>query len=221
MAIRIRNWSKHQHFKDRMPPWIKLYRDILDDPYWHELDGDTAKVLIGLWLVASEDETKTGTLPGIKKLAFRLRITEKQLNQALTKLSSWLIHDDIEVISDRYQVDAPETETETEQRQKAVSAKRASRSNGLSVDDLVQEGIDRQHADDWLKIRKAKRAPLTLTAWQSVKLEAEKAGVSPAEAVGICAANAWQGFKASWLERPLNGSSSKNSRASIFDGVDN
>src|SRR5690606_29347358 len=110
MTIRIKNWSKHQHFKDRTPPWIKLYRDILDDPDWHELSGDDAKLLVGLWLVASEDETHTGALPSTRKLAFRLRITEHELNQCLNRLSDWLIRDDIGPISGQYRDDAPETE---------------------------------------------------------------------------------------------------------------
>ncbi len=42
MTYRIKGWVKFQHFKDRRPPWIKLYRDILEDPDWHDLDGDTA-----------------------------------------------------------------------------------------------------------------------------------------------------------------------------------
>lgn len=114
MTIRIRNWSKHQHFKDRTPPWIKLYRDILDDPDWHAMSGDDAKLLVGLWLVASEDETRTGALPDVRRLAFRLRITESQLNQGLTNLSHWLERDDIAAISACHRDDAPETETETE-----------------------------------------------------------------------------------------------------------
>jgi len=120
MSIRIKNWSKHQHFKDRTPPWIKLYREILDDPDWHDLDGDDAKLLIGLWLIASEDETHQGTLPDLRKLAFRLRMKESQLNQQLTKLSHWLIRDDINVTSDGCPVVSPETETEKRQSAKYV-----------------------------------------------------------------------------------------------------
>jgi uncharacterized phage protein (TIGR02220 family) len=114
VAYRIKNWSKHQHFKDRTPPWIKLYRDLLDDPEWFELDSDCSKVLVMLWLIASEDETKNGMLPSVKTLAFRMRISEQKTKQALTKLSHWVIQDDISVISERYQVGPPETETETE-----------------------------------------------------------------------------------------------------------
>ena len=62
-CLRIKGFSKLQQFKDRSPPWVKLYRDILDDPDWHELDGESAKTLVMLWLIASEDETKQGLLP--------------------------------------------------------------------------------------------------------------------------------------------------------------
>lgn len=129
MTIRIRNWSKHQHFKDRTPPWIKLYREILDDPDWHDLSGDDAKLLVGLWLVASEDETRTGALPETRKLAFRLRVSESELNQGLTRLSTWLECDDNIAISGRYQHDAPETETETEKEAVASLSAKADTTN--------------------------------------------------------------------------------------------
>jgi hypothetical protein len=109
--MKIKNWSQFQHFKDRRPPWIKLYREILDDIEWHELDPKSAKVLVMIWLIASESD---GCLPDTKKLAFRLRMTEKDTEASLIKLSHWLEQDDISVISDGYRDDLPETETETE-----------------------------------------------------------------------------------------------------------
>jgi hypothetical protein len=112
--LKIRNWEEFQHFKDRTPPWIKLYRYLLDDPEWHELSGEDAKVLTMLWLIASEDKAMEGNLPNLKTLSFRLRMTESKLNQSLNKLNHWLIRDDIVAISQCYQHDAPETETETE-----------------------------------------------------------------------------------------------------------
>lgn len=117
MAIKIRNWHKFQHFKDRKPPWIKLYRDILDDILWHELDSDAAKCLVSFWLIASEHD---GYLPTTKELAFRLRTTEKSIKSNISKLSAWLEQDDISVISDNnaisagYQETRLETERETE-----------------------------------------------------------------------------------------------------------
>ena len=96
MAARVRNWKKFQDFKDRRPPWIKLYRDLLDDPDWHELSGDEAKALVMIWLVASEND---GNLPDNRKLAFRLRIGEREVETLLKYLSHWLERDDVEAIS--------------------------------------------------------------------------------------------------------------------------
>jgi hypothetical protein len=107
MPIRIKNWSKFQHFKDRRPPWVKLYRDLLDDMEWHQLEPRAAKALVMLWLIASENE---GELPEAKTLAFRLRTTERSILDVLGELSHWLEQGDITPISDGHQGDAPETE---------------------------------------------------------------------------------------------------------------
>lgn len=77
----------------------------------------------------------------------------------------------------------------------------------LSVSDLAAEGVDPQHAADWFKSRKDKGAKtLTPTAWNAVKVEAAKAGMTPAEAVKTAAEQQWQGFKASWLSQPSRAS---------------
>lgn len=67
------------------------------------------------------------------------------------------------------------------------------------MDMLKKAGIDTQLAKDFLKIRKAKKAPLTQTAMQGIEREAEAAGISTVEAVRICVERNWQGFKADWL----------------------
>ena len=78
---------------------------------WHELPAISAKALVSLWLIASEND---GFLPDIKKLAFRLRVSEKSMESIVSDLSHWLEQVDIKTISGGYQSDAPETETETE-----------------------------------------------------------------------------------------------------------
>jgi hypothetical protein len=123
IQMKIKNWSKFQHFKDRKPPWVKLYRDVLDDLEWHELDPLASKVLVMCWLIASEDE---GRLPNIKTLAFRLRMTEKQTLDSINKLSHWLEQDDISAISEQYQLDSLETERETE-KEKRQNTQRGTR----------------------------------------------------------------------------------------------
>jgi uncharacterized protein YdaU (DUF1376 family) len=63
---------------------------------------------------------------------------------------------------------------------------------------LVTEGIDKQSADDWLTLRKAKRLPLTPTAWDDTKAEGAKVGLTPAQTVAHAVRSNWAGFKASW-----------------------
>ena len=66
------------------------------------------------------------------------------------------------------------------------------------ISKLIDAGVCRQHAADWLKVR---GKPLTPTAWNSVVTEAGKAGITPAEAVRIAAENSWRGFRADWLNK--------------------
>ena len=91
--------------------------------------------------------------------------------------------------------------TQYVKKQPSVDVKKKVRQrHELGIDELIAEGVDRQHAEDWLQVRRTKRAPLTATAWADVKAEAERAGITPAEAVRIAAASSWRGFKASWLD---------------------
>lgn len=52
---------------------------------------------------------------------------------------------------------------------------------------------------DFLDLRKRKRAPLTQTALDGIKSEADKAGWSMEAALAKCLARGWQGFEADWV----------------------
>ena len=190
--MRIKNWSKFQHFKDRKPPWVKLYRDILDDIEWHELDPLAAKVLVMLWLIASEDE---GRIPDSKTLAFRLRLPESKTKEIIIKLSHWLGHDDIELISSLYQLDRPETETETE-----LEKETKKKATSVACPDFVEQQV----WNDFLSIRKAKKSPMTETALKGIEREAKKAGWSLEKAISECVTRGWQSFKAEWVKEKLS-----------------
>ena len=91
----------------------------------------------------------------------------------------------------------------------------------VTLDDLVAEGVDAQHAKDWLIVRKDKGAKkLTLTAWDAVKSEAEKAGMTPAQAVKTAAERTWQGFRASWLDEIVAASSKPAGKSAKHTGFD-
>ena len=163
-----------------------MYRDILDDIEWHSLDPQSSKVLVMCWLIASENE---GRLPDMKTLAFRLRMSEKNTSESIIKLSHWLEQDDIGVISERYQDDLPETERETEKekRQKATVV-------------ACPPDVGLQEWEDWLALRKAKKAPVTETVVKSARKESEKAGISFNAFLTIWCARGSQGLQADWLK---------------------
>jgi hypothetical protein len=56
--IKVKNWDKFQHYKDRNPPWIKLHNHLLDD-YDFECLSDSAKGhLFCIWMLASRTQNK-------------------------------------------------------------------------------------------------------------------------------------------------------------------
>lgn len=122
MTARVKNWQSFQHFKDRRPPWIKLSRDLLDDPDWHDLSGEEAKALVMIWLVASEND---GNLPDNRKLAFRLRIDERQVETLLKYLSHWLDRDDSDATPAQYHRNAPDAAGAMEKQPSVLPDERA------------------------------------------------------------------------------------------------
>lgn len=110
----IKDWSKFQHYKTGRgaPPWIKLYRDLLNDREWFALEPEAAKFLVSCWLIAAEYD---GNLPDSETLAFRLRLASKEVVKLLSLCKHWIIQDDSIVLAKRYQLAIPETETESEE----------------------------------------------------------------------------------------------------------
>ncbi|HDR8989955.1 TPA: hypothetical protein QDA93_002566 [Burkholderia vietnamiensis] len=72
-----------------------------------------------------------------------------------------------------------------------------------SIAFLVAQGVDPQHAADWMTARKGKE--VTTTVWENVQREAAKVGMTPAQAVQYAAGASWQGFNADWFLRNSGG----------------
>ena len=113
----------------------------------------------------------------------------------------------------------PDTSNQAPPKTK-TARKRAAPAVLVSVDDMVAEGVDRQHAVDWLVNRKTKGlAPLTPTIWTSTKDEAVKAGMTPGQAIATAAKEGWGGFKAGWPTSERS-APAKASRHAGFDTKD-
>lgn len=85
MKLTPKNWGAFQHYKTRRPPWIKLYRTLLDDPDFMRLPVASRALAPCLWLLASEYDNGTIDL-SFDGAAYRLRMTDKELANALKPL---------------------------------------------------------------------------------------------------------------------------------------
>ena len=114
-----------------------------------------------------------------------------------------------------------EAETERPAVAKAT-AKTTKHEADLSL--LAEHGITGQIAEDFLTIRKAKRQPLTETAMRLIASDAEKCGMTAAQAVEYAIGNGWGSFRAEWLKNKTFGRSGNrggpthNQTADVMDG---
>jgi hypothetical protein len=60
-------------------------------------------------------------------------------------------------------------------------------------------GIPDQVAHDFKQLRQKLRAPITSTAMAGIRREADKAGLTLADALTMCCERGWRGFKAEWV----------------------
>lgn len=56
--IRVKNFDKFQHYKDRSPPWVKLHATVLEDYDFNRLQDASKAHLMLLWVLASRTDNK-------------------------------------------------------------------------------------------------------------------------------------------------------------------
>jgi len=209
MSYRIKNWSAYQHYKDRAPQWIKLYRNLLDDLDWHNLTGEDAKGLVMLWLLAAE--SGTGELPEVRKMAFRLRLSETDALKMLARLAHWVEQPASNLLAQPEQpaskpLAEPEQPASLEKRREETEreTEESARARRSRVSVSCPEEVSPDIWEGWLAIRKAKRAPVSELALELLREEAAKAGWTVEAALKECVARGWQGFKADWVAKAAN-----------------
>ena len=154
-VLRVKNWDRFQHYKKKRPVWIKLYRDILDDPTYQALPDSAQSVLVSMWLLASE--SSNAVVASSRDIAWRLRRPSIRVHRDLEALvaAGFLVLDGelssptLDTLDGVYTNSMPETETETEKRQResaAASQPGDARSNGTGdLTDGQLMGLVRLH----------------------------------------------------------------------------
>lgn len=111
--VRVKNFERFQHYKDRSPPWIKLYNDLLDDYEFACLQDASKLHLVMIWLLASRNDNRLPADPAW--IARRINATEPvDVNGLIDKGFLVMEHNASNMLAECKQVACPERETETE-----------------------------------------------------------------------------------------------------------
>ena len=202
MLMQPKGWNDFQHYKDRNPPWIKLHKSLLDNFEFQSLPVASKALAPMLWLIASCEVNGVFDAAD-RKLSFRLRMTERELKEALKPLISngffILYQDDGMVLADSKQPAIPETETETD------------KSKRQRTEIEAPDGVSSEVWESFVAQRKASRSAITQGVINSIGKEALKAGWTLENALAECAARGWRGFKASWVaDKPAVNAGGRN-----------
>jgi hypothetical protein len=89
-------------------------------------------------------------------------------------------------------------------------------------DSLILLGAEKQLIDDWLKVRKTKKATNTETAFKKFKKEFEASGYSINEVLEKCVEKSWSGFNSDWYKKDTtfvnqNGVGKTNQKLMLYD----
>jgi hypothetical protein len=69
---------------------------------------------------------------------------------------------------------------------------------------LLELGVNEDYLNDWLKVRRAKKASNTETALKAFVNQCKKHNHKVSDIVKVCAENSWSGFKNDWLINDKN-----------------
>lgn len=68
---------------------------------------------------------------------------------------------------------------------------------------LIEIGVFPEVAEDWMQVRKTAKATNTETAFNRIKHEIEKSGLSANECITIAVSRSWRGFQADWVANQM------------------
>lgn len=81
---------------------------------------------------------------------------------------------------------------------------------------LIELGIEKKIVEDWLLVRKNKKATNTETAFKAIKKEIELCELSANECIKTAVERNWSGFKSEWIDN-LKVKTGEKRKAKIYD----
>lgn len=87
---------------------------------------------------------------------------------------------------------------------KSISQKTKKSSSFPFLEELLNLGVDKQIAEDFMTVRKKKKATNTVTAFKRLQSEIEKSGMSANDCIKTSVEHDWKGFRVEWLNNLNN-----------------
>jgi hypothetical protein len=184
----VPNWDEFQHYKDRSPPWIKVYTSLLHNDAYLGLSPHQRAVLHGLWLMYASHRREVNSLPTPRQSHVSSASESRQ-----QQLKALVDAGFIEVSASKPAVETASLEVEVEKKvlsgdaaAVAPGARRRLRKNGKRpvdkrrrYDELLAAG--KRFAADWKGGTSMRSTP----AWTSSSVSpAQAAGRRPVQALG-------------------------------------
>jgi hypothetical protein len=136
MALRVKNWDRYQHYKDRCPPWIKLATDTFQNYEFSRLQDASKLLAICIWTLAAR--SKNGEVPddldyikGVGVLGAMVKA--ENLQELVTK---GFLQRDSELLAGCEQSACSEREGETEREAEQSSPRPSERSSRTPIPGL-------------------------------------------------------------------------------------
>jgi len=133
--------------------------------------------------------------PSLKGIAIKEDFVLHYLASSIDVYIGTLRGNDVPIISTQSVDDAPLTNN-----QKPLTTNHKEKATGVAC----PSDVSQQVWQDFIALRKAKRAPMTQRVLDGLMSEAEKAGWTLEKALEECCLRGWQAFKADWVAKKAN-----------------
>jgi hypothetical protein len=201
-TIAVKNWERFQHYKDRDPPWIKLYRDLLTSEPW-VLGTDLSRLIqVAITLLAARYQNAIPYQFRMLKKVGSFDCTEKQFSEAIKFLESvnFLEVQSLTSVSNVVAQDASSvlatcnTEGEAEKRERESREDLEAEGDAREAPPNSVPDLNLKAWERWKQYRTEIRKPLKPASIEAAQKQLAAYGGAQMQVVEQSIANGWQGL---------------------------
>ena len=200
--IVLLNWDRFQHYKDRDPPWVKLYRDLLTSESWLLGNDESRLVQVASVLIAARYSNRIPYRYDLIKKVSNLDMDEKKFMRAVEHLSATNF---LEIQEDASSDGCPEhlasnplakcsSEKRREETEESQTRARATPDAKAQGEADPPPGLDPAAWSRWREYRIEIRKPLKPVSIPAAQRELAAFGGDQAAVVEQSIAQGWQGL---------------------------